>query len=82
MISMFQKQGNISSFGLENQDDSMISLFIEKDILGKHFQAVKETPKTTCIDCSDIIRRCVFVLYAGDGVCGFLSPVLRHYQHD
>ena len=42
MISMFQKQGNISSFGLENQDDSMISLFIEKGILGKHFQAVRK----------------------------------------
>ena len=60
----------------------MISLFIEKGILRKQFQAVKETPGTTCIDCSDIIRRCVFVPYAGDGVCGFLSPVWRHYQHD
>ena len=47
VISMFQKQGNIYSLGLENQDDSMISLFIEKGILGKHFQAVKETPGTT-----------------------------------
>ena len=82
VISMFQKQGNICSFGPEKQDDSMISLFIEKGILGKHFQAVKETPGTACIDCSDIVRRCVFVPYAGNGVCGFLSPVLRHYQHD
>ena len=37
VISMFQKQGNICSFGLEKQDDSMISLFIERGILEKHF---------------------------------------------
>ena len=30
VISMFQKRGNICSFGLEKQDDSMISLFIER----------------------------------------------------
>ena len=60
VISMFQKQGNICSFGLEKQ---------EKGILGKHFQAVKETPGTACIDCSDIVRRCVF--------CVFI-----HYQYD
>ena len=70
---MFQKQGHVSSFGLENQDDSMISLFIEKGILGKHFQAVKETPGTTYIDCSDIIHRCVFVPYAGDVEMGCVA---------
>ena len=72
----FQKQGNIWSFRLEKQDDSMISFFIEKGILGGHFQAVKQTPGTTSTDGSDIVP------YAGDGVCGFVSPVLRHYQQD
>ena len=60
----------------------MIKSFIDSDILGKHFQAVKETMSLTCISCSDIVCRCVFVPSASVGVSGYVSPVLTHYQHD
>ena len=55
----------------------MIS-FIDRDILGKHFQAVEETMSLTCISCSDIVCRCVFVPSASAGVSGYMyvSPVL------
>ena len=40
VISKFMKKRNICSFKLEEQTDLMIKLFMERDILGKYFQAV------------------------------------------
>lgn len=82
VIYKYERKENICSFELEEQDDPMIKSFIDRDILGKHFQAVKETMSLTCISCSDIVCRCVFVPSASAGVSGYVSPVLRHYQHD
>lgn len=82
VISKFLKKGNICSFGLQEQADTMIKLFIDRGILGNHFEAVTETPIVGCIDCDNILRRCIFVPSTEDEVCGYLSPVLRHYQHD
>lgn len=82
VISKFEKKGNICSFDLEEQIDPMIKSFIDRDILGKHFQAVKETSLLTFISCSDIVCRCVCVPSASAGVSGYVSPVLKHYQHD
>lgn len=82
VIWKFEKKGNICSFGLEEQDDTMVKSFIDKNILGKQFQAVKETSSCTYVPCCDIVCRCVFVPSASDGVSGYVSPVLRHYQHD
>lgn len=82
VISKFLKKGNICSFGLEEQADTMIKLFIDRGILGNHFHAVMETPLVSCIDCDNILRRCIFVPSEEDEVCGYVSPVLRHYQHD
>lgn len=82
VIYKYEKKENICSFELEEQDDPMIKSFIDRDILGKHFQAVKETMSLTCISCSDIVCRCVFVPSASAGVSSCVSPVLRHYQHD
>ena len=62
------KKENICSFNLEEQTDSMIKLFMERDILGKYFQAVKESSLTTCIECKDIFCRCVFILSMEDEV--------------
>lgn len=59
VISKLPKKGNICSFGLEKQADSMIKLFIDRDILGHHFQAVTETPVISCIDCDNILCRCI-----------------------
>ena len=64
------------------QDDPMVKSFIEKDILGKHFQAVKETFSDICIPCCDIVCRCVFVCSESAGASGYVSPVLKYYQHD
>ena len=82
MISKFLKKGNTCSFGLEEQADTMIKLFTDRGILGNHFQAVTQTPLVSCIDCDDILSRCIFVPSVEDEVCGYASPVLRHYQHD
>ena len=82
VISKYEKKGNICSFELEDQDDEMMKSFIEKDILGQHFQAVKVTSSEACIPCRDIVCRCVFVPSASAGVSGYVSPVLKHYQHD
>ena len=82
MISKFLKKENICSFGLEEQAGTMIKLLIDRGILGNHFQAVTETPLLSCIDCGNILRRCIFVPSVEDEVCGYVSPVLRHHQHD
>lgn len=58
MIRKFEKRGNICSFGLEEQDDEMVKSFIDNHILGKQFQAVKETALCTYVPCYDIISRC------------------------
>lgn len=82
VIYKYERKGNICSFELEDQGDSMIKSFIDSEILGKHFQDVKETMSLTCISCSDIACICVFVPSASVGVSGYVSPVLTHYQHD
>ena len=83
VISKFLKKGNTcQSFGLEEQADTMIKLFIDRGILGNHFHAVTETQLVSCIDCDNILRRSIFVPSEEDEVCGYVSPVLRHYQHD
>ena len=82
VICKFQKKGNICSFDLEEQEDLMIKSFIDKGILGMHFQAVEETSSDTCVPCSHILCRCAFVPSGSTGVSGFVSPVLRTYQHD
>lgn len=58
VIYKYERKENICSFELEEQDDPMIKSFIDRDILGKHFQAVKETMSlvflvlTLCADVS------------------------------
>lgn len=82
VIQKFEKKGSICSSELEEQDDPMVKSFIEKDILGKHFQAVKEGSSDICIPCCDIVCRCVFVSSESAGISGYVSPVLKYYQHD
>ena len=82
VIYKYERTGNICSFELEDQGESMIKSFIDSDILGKHFQDVKETMSLTCISCSDIACICVFVPSASVGVSSYVRPVLTHYQHD
>ena len=41
VISKYVKKGNVCSFNLGEQADSMIKLFMDRDILGK--QAVRES---------------------------------------
>ena len=82
VIRKFEKKGSICSFGLEEQDDEMVKSFIDSHILGKQFQAVKEVGLCSYVPCCNIICRCVFVPSPSDGVSGYVSPVLRHYQHD
>ena len=82
LISKFERKGNICSFELEDQDDMLVKSFIEQNILGQHFQAVRETSSDICIPCCDIVCRCVFVPSTTAGLSGYVSPVLRHYQHD
>ena len=78
VIYNYERKGNICSFELEDQGESMIKSFIDSDILGKHFQAVKETMSLTCISCSDIVCRCIFVPSASVGVSSYVSPVLTY----
>ena len=82
VIQKFEKKGSISSSELDEQDDPMVKSFIENDILGKHFQAVKETFSDICIPCCDIVCRCVFISSESAGASGYVSPVLQYYQHD
>ena len=82
VISKFLKKVNTCSFGLEEQAGTMIKLFTDRGILGNHFQAVTQTPLVSCIDCDNILWRCIFVPSVEDEVYGYTSPVLRQYQHD
>lgn len=82
VIRKFEKRGNICSFRLEEQDDGMVKSFIDNHILGKQFQAVREAALCTYVPCCNIVCRCVFVPSFSDGMSGYISPVLRHYQHD
>lgn len=57
----------------------MIKLFIDRGIFGNYFEVVIEILIVGCIDCDNILRRCIFVFFIEDEVCGYLSFVLRYY---
>ena len=76
VIHNFERKGNICSFELEEQDDPMINLFIDSGILGKHFQAVKETMSLACVSCSDFVGLSESPFFGGiqwDGKQTFLT---------
>lgn len=57
----------------------MIKLFIDRGIFGSYFYVVMEILLVSCIDCDNILCRCIFVFFEEDEVCGYVSFVLRYY---
>ena len=55
---------------------------LEPEDLGCHFTAVQETQEYKYIHCSSIQHRIVFVQSDEPDVDGYVSTVLKSYQHD
>ena len=73
---------NVSQRNLPEPDDPVMKQFWEAGYLGYHFTGIKRTVQYKLIRCSDISSRLVFVENGDDSVDGYVSSVLRNYQHD
>ena len=58
--------------------------FLQLGLLGCHFQAMQETDGLRIVLCDEILSRIIFVPLDGTDirVAGYMSKVLKSYQHD
>jgi hypothetical protein len=69
---------------LPDPDDAVVLTFVQSGFLGCHFQAVQETERLCKVLCDDILSRVIFVPLEDNDirVSGYVSKVLKSYQHD
>ena len=69
---------------LPDPDDAVVLTFVQSGFLGCHFQAVQETERLCKVLCDDILSRVIFVPLEDTDirVSGYVSKVLKSYQHD
>ena len=69
---------------LGDPDDGVVLTFHQAGLLGSHFQAVQETERLCKVLCDEIISRVIFVPMEDTDVrvSGYVSKVLKSYQHD
>ncbi|CAB4001342.1 Hypothetical predicted protein [Paramuricea clavata] len=75
-------QYNICQNGLPEANDPILKEFCSSGYLGCHFVAVEKTTQLKFINCSWIVSKIVLVKSKEDNVHGFVSSVLKCYQHD
>ena len=75
-------QYNICQRGLPEPNDPVVKEFLTSHRLGCHFIAVERTEQLKFINCSHIISRVIYVESINDDCSGFVSSVLKCYQHD
>ena len=83
VVNVFRNTGiNICQIGVAPAKDSVLTEFLLSGVLGKHFTGVKETQSFKVIQCTHITSRVIFVRSGDAGVDGYVSSVLKSYQHD
>ena len=73
---------NICSIGLAAAKDPVLIEFLSSGVLGRHFTGVERTQNFKVILCDKIAARVTFVRSDDAGVDGYVSAVLKSYQHD
>lgn len=83
VVNLFRNlQFNVSEKHITQPEDPVIKEFWSAGYLGCHFTAVQKTQQYKYIHCSCIQHRIVFVESEDQDVDGYVSTVLKSYQHD
>ena len=83
VVNILRNTGrNIYQTGIAPAKDPVLREFLLAGVLGSHFIGVKETQNFKVIPCIQITSRVVFVRSDDAGVDGYVSSVLKSYQHD
>ena len=83
VINLFKNlHFNISQNGITQPEDPVLKEFWSAGYLGCHFIAVQKTQQYKYLPCSNIVHRIVFVESEDEDVDGYVSTVLKNYQHD
>ncbi|XP_028403523.1 uncharacterized protein LOC114526207 [Dendronephthya gigantea] len=73
---------NVCQEGLPQPTDPVLREFLHSGHLGSHFIAVEKTNLVKFVNCSSFIGKIILVERQNDSSFGFVSPVLKCYQHD
>jgi hypothetical protein len=83
VVNLFRNlQLNVSEINIVQPEDPVLNEFWSAGYLGCHFTAVQRTQQYRYIHCSSITHRIVFVETEEPDVDGYVSTVLKSYQHD
>ena len=83
VINMFQNlQLNVTEINIPQPEDPVLKEFWSARCLGSHFTAVQRTQECKYVECTKIQHRIVFVESEEPDVDGYVSTVLKSYQHD
>lgn len=75
-------QFNVCERGLPESNDPVVKEIFSSGYLGRHFTAAQETILYKLIKCSDIVSRIVLITTDEAGIFGYVSTVLKSYQHN
>ena len=83
VINVFRNlQHNVCNNDFRQPNDPVIKEFHSSNYLGCHFVAVDRTTQQRLINCSCIVSKVVLVESKENNNHGFMSSVLKCYQHD
>ena len=83
VVNVLRNTGvNICQTGLVAPKDPVVREFLSSGVLGCHFTGVKRTRTFKLIQCDQISSRIIFVPSDDPDVDGYVSSVLKSYQHD
>ena len=75
-------QVNICENGLAAPTDPVVKEFLTAKVLGFHFISMQRTRTYKLIRCDQITARAIFIDSTDAHVDGYISTVLKSYQHD
>lgn len=73
---------NVCQVGVGTAKDPVLKEFLSSGFLGSHFIGVLKTLNFKVVKCNHIISRVILVQSEDAGVDGYVSSVLKCYQHD
>lgn len=82
VIKTYQRDGKNVCFGLPEPYDELLKAYYDQNLLGNAFVSVKESEEIVVTKCTSIQRRCIFIPSSEDELNGYVSAVLKHYEHD
>lgn len=75
-------QVSICENGLAVRPDPVVKEFLTARVLGCHFIGMQRTRTYELIRCDQISARAIFIKSADAYLDGYISTVLKSYQHD